>query len=181
MEDIAQQERHFLDRSFIDRHQRLKMIGTLPGPSRSLPISRPEADPSRFTASRRRRNGKASLRLRRDLDARAALPINRLFTVKPEKSGRGQKPRPPLFPVERVQNRAIHVSSEVVLRPMKSGGPWNLRGLRPQTVEAAHEAARQSGRSLGEWLNDLIQDHDDYRRAAMQPADYGDMGDYGGE
>jgi localization factor PodJL len=79
-----------------------------------------------------------------------------------------------------VQNRAIHVSSEVVLRPMKSGGPWNLRGLRLQTVEAAREAARQSGRSLGEWLNDLIEEHDDYRRAAMQPADYGDMGDYGG-
>ena len=63
---------------------------------------------------------------------------------------------------------------------MKSGGPWNLRGLRLQTVEAAREAARQSGRSLGEWLNDLIEEHDDYRRAAMQPADYGDMADYGG-
>src|SRR5215831_20455771 len=63
---------------------------------------------------------------------------------------------------------------------MKSGGPWNLRGLRPQTVEAAREAARRSGRSLGEWLNDLIEEHNDYRRAAMQPGDYGDIGEDGG-
>jgi localization factor PodJL len=62
---------------------------------------------------------------------------------------------------------------------MKSGGPWNLRGLRPQTVEAAREAARRSGRSLGEWLNDLIEEHDDYRRAAMAPADDEEVGDYG--
>jgi localization factor PodJL len=64
---------------------------------------------------------------------------------------------------------------------MKSGGPWNLRGLRPQTVEAAREAARRSGRSLGEWLNDLIEEHDDYRRAAMMPADYEDVGEELGE
>jgi localization factor PodJL len=118
--------------------------------------------------------------LRWDLSAPVLAPINRLFTLKLEKSGRGQKQRPPLLAVERVQNRAIHVSSEVVLRPMKSGGSWNLRGLRPQTVEAAREAARRSGRSLGEWLNDLIEEHNDYRRAAMQPGDYGDIGEDGG-
>src|ERR1700676_4882836 len=40
---------------------------------------------------------------------------------------------------------------------MKSGGPWNLRGLRPETREAARDAARRSGMSVGEWLNSVIQ------------------------
>jgi localization factor PodJL len=56
---------------------------------------------------------------------------------------------------------------------MKFGGPWNLRGLRPETVEAACEAARRSGMSVGQWLNDIIQDRDEYRRASTQP-DYAD-------
>ena len=40
---------------------------------------------------------------------------------------------------------------------MKSGGPWNLRGLRPEARAAAREAARRSGMSVGEWLNAVIQ------------------------
>ncbi len=40
---------------------------------------------------------------------------------------------------------------------MKSGGPWNLRGLRPEARSAAREAARRSGLSVGEWLNTVIQ------------------------
>ena len=73
---------------------------------------------------------------------------------------------------------------------MKSGGPWNLRGLRPETREAARDAARRSGVSVGEWLNTVIargdedfgepmrfaEDHDDddggwrddYRRDTRQ-------------
>ncbi len=39
---------------------------------------------------------------------------------------------------------------------MKSGGPWNLRGLRPEARAAAREAARRSGMSVGEWLNNVI-------------------------
>jgi localization factor PodJL len=39
---------------------------------------------------------------------------------------------------------------------MTSGGPWNLRGLRPEARAAAREAARRSGLSVGEWLNSLI-------------------------
>jgi localization factor PodJL len=61
---------------------------------------------------------------------------------------------------------------------MKSGGPWNLRGLRPETVAAALEAARRSGVSVGEWLNDLIEQKDDYGRASLRPADHSDE-DYG--
>ncbi len=46
---------------------------------------------------------------------------------------------------------------------MKSGGPWNLRGLLPETRAAAREAARRSGLSVGEWLNTVVQpvDEDD--------------------
>jgi len=40
---------------------------------------------------------------------------------------------------------------------MKSGGPWNLRGLRPEARAAAREAARRSGMSVGEWLNTVIR------------------------
>ena len=44
---------------------------------------------------------------------------------------------------------------------MKSGGPWNLRGLRPEAREAAREAARRSGMSVGEWLNTVIRPEDE--------------------
>ncbi len=44
---------------------------------------------------------------------------------------------------------------------MKSGGPWNLRGLRPEAREAARAAARRSGTSVGEWLNSVIQPVDE--------------------
>src|ERR1700722_2019575 len=46
---------------------------------------------------------------------------------------------------------------------MKSGGPWNLRGLRPEARQAARDAARRSGMSVGEWLNGVIEtDEPDY-------------------
>ena len=59
---------------------------------------------------------------------------------------------------------------------MKSGGPWNLRGLRPESVAAACEAARQSGVSVGEWLNELIEQSDDYGHASPRPVDGADNG-----
>jgi localization factor PodJL len=40
---------------------------------------------------------------------------------------------------------------------MKSSGPWNLRGLHPEAREAARTAARRSGMSVGEWLNNVIE------------------------
>ena len=55
---------------------------------------------------------------------------------------------------------------------MKSGGPWNLRGLRPETVAAAYEAARRSGVSVGQWLNELIEPNDDYGRASLRATDH---------
>jgi localization factor PodJL len=61
---------------------------------------------------------------------------------------------------------------------MKSGGPWNLRGLRPEALAAARDAARRSGVSVGEWLNELIEQSDDYDRASLRPAGYPDEADY---
>jgi localization factor PodJL len=62
---------------------------------------------------------------------------------------------------------------------MKSGGPWNLRGLRPQTREAAREAARRSGLSVGEWLNSVIQQDDTEYGEQMRFADYDEDDDEG--
>jgi localization factor PodJL len=62
---------------------------------------------------------------------------------------------------------------------MKPGGLWNLRGLRPETVETARAAARRSGMSVGEWLNNVIRQRDDYRRSTMQFADFADEDPYG--
>jgi hypothetical protein len=62
---------------------------------------------------------------------------------------------------------------------MTSVGPWNLKGLRPETVASAREAARRSGMSVGEWLNGLIRGRNDFRQAVMQPAEYEDQAEYG--
>jgi localization factor PodJL len=61
---------------------------------------------------------------------------------------------------------------------MKSGGPWNLRGLRPEAREAVRTAARRSGMSVGEWLNDVIEpdDEDDDDEQTLFP-DYDDEAD----
>ncbi len=39
---------------------------------------------------------------------------------------------------------------------MKLGGPWSVKGIRPEARESAREAARRSGLSLGDWLNSVI-------------------------
>ncbi len=54
---------------------------------------------------------------------------------------------------------------------MKSGGPWNLRGLRPETREVARDAARRSGISVGEWLNTVIARGDEDNGEPMRFAE----------
>ena len=39
---------------------------------------------------------------------------------------------------------------------MKPGIPWSVKGIEPDVREAAKEAARRSGVTLGEWLNSTI-------------------------
>jgi localization factor PodJL len=41
---------------------------------------------------------------------------------------------------------------------MKPGIPWSVKGIEPETREAAKDAARRSGMTLGEWLNSKILD-----------------------
>lgn len=54
---------------------------------------------------------------------------------------------------------------------MKSGGPWNLRGLRPQAREAERDAAQEPGSSLGEWLNRVVRSSEDKAFAEDLPRD----------
>jgi localization factor PodJL len=61
---------------------------------------------------------------------------------------------------------------------MKSGGPWNLRGLRPETRDAAREAARRSGMSVGEWLNSVIAQGDEDHGEPMRSAEFDDDDDW---
>jgi localization factor PodJL len=37
-----------------------------------------------------------------------------------------------------------------------AGGPWSVKGIAPQAREAAKDAARREGKTLGEWLNEII-------------------------
>jgi localization factor PodJL len=41
---------------------------------------------------------------------------------------------------------------------MKSGGPWHVKGVRPDARYSAQGAARRAGMSVGEWLNSVILD-----------------------
>ena len=50
---------------------------------------------------------------------------------------------------------------EKVEERMKPGIPWSVKGIEPETREAAKEAARRSGMTLGEWLNSKILDSAD--------------------
>lgn len=65
---------------------------------------------------------------------------------------------------------------------MTSGVPWQIRGVSLQTREAAREAARRSGISVGEWLDRVIldlalQDGVDPRRCVQSLSDpHGDRG-----
>src|SRR3569623_1818655 len=51
---------------------------------------------------------------------------------------------------------------------MKFGVPWSVKGIRTEARETAKEAARRSGKPLGEWLHSVILeqagdfDHDEY-------------------
>jgi localization factor PodJL len=50
---------------------------------------------------------------------------------------------------------------------MKPGMPWSVKGIDPETREAAKDAARRSGMTLGEWLNSMILEQQD--EAADKP------------
>lgn len=41
---------------------------------------------------------------------------------------------------------------------MRSGVPWSVKGIEPEAREAAKQAARRAGMTLGNWLNQVILD-----------------------
>ena len=49
---------------------------------------------------------------------------------------------------------------------MKPGIPWSVKGIEPETREAAKDAARRSGMTLGEWLNSKILNSADEQDSA---------------
>ena len=59
---------------------------------------------------------------------------------------------------------------------MRSGVPWSIRGIDDETREAARAAARQSGLSVSEWLNDLIAEQTAKHRTARSRHDFDDSG-----
>ena len=53
---------------------------------------------------------------------------------------------------------------------MKPGIPWSVKGIEPDVREAAKQAARRSGMTLGEWLNStILGSADDAVPAAKSP------------
>jgi localization factor PodJL len=57
---------------------------------------------------------------------------------------------------------------------MKPGIPWSVKGIEQQARAAAKQAARQSGMTIGEWLNSVILESaeggDDLERRYRRPA-----------
>ena len=88
--------------------------------------------------------------------------FNGFFTVFLKSRPQGQKTAPSASSVHehRLETVGTSCSSCGLDVRMKSGGPWNLRGLRPEAREAARTAARRSGMSVGEWLNSVIKPAD---------------------
>src|SRR5689334_11583953 len=50
---------------------------------------------------------------------------------------------------------------------MTSGVPWHMRGVRPEVLDSAREAARRSGMSVEEWLDTVIAES--ARSAGIDP------------
>jgi len=51
---------------------------------------------------------------------------------------------------------------------MKPGIPWSVKGIEPEVREAAKDAAKRSGMTLGEWLNTMILDQSEAATAGEE-------------
>ncbi len=47
---------------------------------------------------------------------------------------------------------------------MKPGNPWSVKGIQPAARQAAKEAARRHGMTLGQWLNHVIMDSNEEQK-----------------
>src|SRR5262245_63025600 len=64
---------------------------------------------------------------------------------------------------------------------MTSGFPWNMRGVRPELLDSAREAARRSGMSVEEWLDTVIAEsarHAGVESSVHQLSDFDHRGPY---
>src|SRR5215470_1284154 len=84
--------------------------------------------------------------------------LNRLFTLRLKNSPPRAQGRavwiPPVNDLKLVRSLSVQ-RTEV---GMTSDTTWQGRGARPQPLQAAREAARRSGMSVGEWLDSVIQE-----------------------
>jgi len=55
---------------------------------------------------------------------------------------------------------------------MRSGGPWNFRGYRPDTRDAGREAVRPLDVSVGDWLNSVIRSDAEDEEEAPRSAQF---------
>jgi localization factor PodJL len=53
---------------------------------------------------------------------------------------------------------------------MKPGVPWSVKGIEPEAREAAKDAARRAGMTLGQWLNQRILDQEAEAGRSSAPA-----------
>src|SRR5580700_9213306 len=91
---------------------------------------------------------------------------------------RGNRTAPAASSLSKVGSEGTSCASHVALVVrMKSSGPGNLRGLRPEAREAVRTAARRSGVSVGEWLNDVIEPDDEEDDEPALFSDYDDEDD----
>src|ERR1700685_3600478 len=89
---------------------------------------------------------------------------------------RGNRTAPAASSLSKVGSEGTSCASHVALVVrMKSGGPWNLRGLRPEAREAARAARRRSCWWAGEWLTDVIEPDDE--EDADEPTLFSDYDD----
>ncbi|MEQ9520626.1 MAG: peptidoglycan-binding protein [Parvibaculum sp.] len=66
---------------------------------------------------------------------------------------------------------------------MRPAVPWSVKGIEPEAREAAKQAARRAGLTLGAWLNQMIMDQgtDDVGQMPPSVRDFGGPGrDFGG-
>lgn len=53
---------------------------------------------------------------------------------------------------------------------MKPGNPWSVKGIQPAARQAAKDAARRHGMTLGQWLNHVIMDNNEEKLDAAPEA-----------
>src|SRR3954471_5473937 len=118
-------------------------------------IPRRPASPIRLTAPLRGRARK------RGQNPVLPADFNPLFTVdgksRPSRPAASRLYPPPVNACRlRREPISVCVSTLNVVRAMKFGVPWSVKGVRPEARETAREAARRAGVPLSEWLNAVI-------------------------